>query len=52
MTNIIIFGLEQFAEQMYELLSREPDIRIKAFCVDKAYMPLECERGGYTNYSF
>lgn len=46
MTNIIIFGLEQFAQQMYGLLYREPDIKIKAFCVDRVYMPLNYERGG------
>lgn len=37
--DIIIFGLEQFAEQMYSLLKNSGDMRVKAFCVDRAYMP-------------
>lgn len=46
MDKIIIFGLEQFAGQMYRLLNRSPEVRVEAFCVGKEYMPLGGERGG------
>lgn len=39
MADIIIFGLEQFAAQMFELLKQEPDMNVKAFCADKEYIP-------------
>lgn len=52
MDKIIIFGLEQFAGQMYRLLNRSPEVRVEAFCVGKEYMPLGGERGGYSDCSF
>ncbi len=51
MTKIIIFGLEQFAEQMYGLLNNSPDVKVEAFCVDREYMPSDGEWGGYSDYS-
>lgn len=45
MKNIIIFGLEQFAMQMFHLLKQDSEVTIKGFCVDKKYLP-ENHRGG------
>lgn len=41
---IIIFGLEQFADTMYDLLSVVPGKRVVAFCVDEAYIPTVTEK--------
>lgn len=51
MKNIIIFGLEQFAMQMFHLLKQDSEVTIKGFCVDKKYLP-ENHRGGYSVYAF
>ena len=45
MKNIIIFGLEQFAMQMFHLLKQDSEVTITGFCVDKKYLP-ENHRGG------
>lgn len=47
MADIIIFGMEQFAAQIFTLLREEPDISVKAFCADKDYMAEKMEWGGY-----
>ena len=49
MADIIIFGMEQFAGQMFELLKREAEMDVKAFCVDRAYLPEKNEWGGGTD---
>lgn len=47
MADIIIFGMEQFAGQMFELLKREAEMNVKAFCADRSYLPEKSEWGGY-----
>lgn len=39
MKNIILFGLDQFADTMYELLKEEDRYEIVGFCVDRVYLP-------------
>ena len=46
MADIIIFGMEQFAGQMFELLKREAEMNVKAFCADRSYLPEKSEWGG------
>lgn len=46
MADIIIFGLEQFAAQMFELLKQESEMNVRAFCADKDYMPEKIDWGG------
>lgn len=44
MINIIIFGLEQFADTMYKLLHNNESYHIVAFTVDKLWLPQEKEK--------
>lgn len=39
MDKIVIFGIEQFADQIFNLLEKDIDQRIVAFCVDERYLP-------------
>ncbi len=38
MSNIIIFGVETFAEQLYDFM-QEGNQKVAGFCIDSAYMP-------------
>lgn len=39
MKKIIIFGLDQFADTVYELLNEENKFDVVCFCVDREYIP-------------
>ena len=50
--NIIIFGLEQFADMMYRLLEEEPEYHVCGFCVDEVYIDGLKEKNGLPVVAF